>query len=74
MRRGYGATGGYWVETTGKCPDAVTPRAGLESARDIAATVDYAATLPFARPQGIVLSASPAVAGADRLYSNAAPA
>jgi len=55
MRRGYGATGGYWVETYGKCPDADYARAGLESARDIAATVDYAAALPFARPQGIVL-------------------
>jgi len=55
MRRGYGATGGYWVETYGKCPDADYARAGLESARDIGATVDYAAALPFARQHGIVL-------------------
>jgi dienelactone hydrolase len=55
MRRGYGATGGYWVAPYGKCPDADYARAGLETARDIAATVDYAAALPFARPQGIVL-------------------
>ena len=55
LRRGYGATGGYWAEGYGKCPDVDYARAGLESARDIAATVDYAAALPFARPQGIVL-------------------
>jgi len=55
MRRGYGATGGYWVEGSGKCPDVDYARSGLETARDLAATVDYAAALPFARPQGIVL-------------------
>ena len=55
MRRGYGATGGYWAEAIGKCPDVDYARAGLETARDIAATVDYAATLPFAKPQGMVL-------------------
>jgi dienelactone hydrolase len=55
LRRGYGATGGYWAEGFGKCPEVDYARAGLESARDIAATVDYAAALPFARPQGIVL-------------------
>jgi dienelactone hydrolase len=55
MRRGYGATGGYWAEAPGRCPEVDHARAGLESARDIAATIDYAATLPFARPQGMVL-------------------
>jgi dienelactone hydrolase len=55
MRRGYGATGGYWAEGAGKCPDVDYARAGLESTRDIAATVEYAATLPFVRPQGMVL-------------------
>ena len=55
MRRGYGATGGYWAEAFGKCPEVDFVRAGLESARDIAATVDYAATLPFAKPEGMVL-------------------
>jgi dienelactone hydrolase len=55
MRRGYGATGGYWAEGAGKCPDVDYMRAGLESARDIAATIEYAATLPFAKPNGMVL-------------------
>jgi dienelactone hydrolase len=55
MRRGYGETGGYWAEGSGRCPEVDYARAGLESARDIAATVEYAATLPFARPHGMVL-------------------
>jgi len=55
MRRGYGEAGGYWAEGAGRCPAVDYARAGLESARDIAATVEYAATLPFARPQGMVL-------------------
>src|SRR5262249_43512751 len=55
MRRGYGETGGYWAEGSGRCPEVDYVRAGLETARDIAATVEYAATLPFARPQGMVL-------------------
>src|SRR5262249_35797070 len=49
MRRGYGDTGGYWAEGSGRCPAVDYARAGRESARDIAATVEYAATLPFAK-------------------------
>jgi dienelactone hydrolase len=55
LRRGYGATGGSWVEGSGSCSNPDFVRSGLETARDIAATVDYAATLPFARPGGVVL-------------------
>ena len=56
LRRGYGATGGYYAEDIGRCGDGTDfVRIGLETARDIAATVEYAATLPFARPQGMVL-------------------
>jgi dienelactone hydrolase len=55
MRRGYGATGGTWAEGFGRCDAADYFASGLETTRDIAATVDYAATLPFARPQGMVL-------------------
>jgi dienelactone hydrolase len=55
MRRGYGETGGYWAEGSGRCPAVDYARAGLESARDIGATVEYAATLPFVRSQGMVL-------------------
>ena len=55
VRRGYGATGGPYAEDQGPCDRADFVKPGYESARDIAATVDYAATLPFLRPQGMVL-------------------
>jgi len=55
MRRGYGETGGYWVEGAPRCVAADYFTAGLESTRDIAATVEYAATLAFPRPQGMVV-------------------
>ena len=55
LRRGYGATGCDWAEAPGSCSNPDFVRAGLETARDIAATAEYAATPPFARPGGVVL-------------------
>jgi len=55
VRRGYGVTGGPYAEGGGPCAQEEFVRPGLESARDVATTVDYAATLPFLRPQGMVL-------------------
>jgi dienelactone hydrolase len=57
LRRGYGATGGSPDDLMPPCTRGPRDyaRTGLSSAADIAATVDYAATLPFARPTGIVL-------------------
>jgi dienelactone hydrolase len=55
VRRGFGATGGPYAEDQGPCDRSDFIRPSLESARDIAATVDYAATLPVLRPQGMVL-------------------
>ena len=55
VRRGYGATGGTYAENQGSCDNADFVNPGLEAARDVAATVDYAATLPFLRPQGMVI-------------------
>lgn len=55
LRRGYGATGGYWAEGYGGCAHADYVRAGIETARDIKAVVDYATTLPFVRPDGAVV-------------------
>jgi dienelactone hydrolase len=55
VRRGYGATGGAYAENQGSCDNADFVNPGLEAARDVAATVDYAATLPFLRPQGMVV-------------------
>jgi len=55
LRRGYGATGGDWAEGLSHRPGDDYALAGLETARDIAATVDYGTALPFARPQAAVV-------------------
>ncbi|MBV8119751.1 MAG: prolyl oligopeptidase family serine peptidase [Alphaproteobacteria bacterium] len=72
MRRGYGATGGSWAESFNSCSDADYLRAGLETARDLAATVDYAATLPYVRRQGIAVVGQSA-GGWGTLAYNAQP-
>jgi len=59
LRRGYGATGGPWAEGIHHQPGDDYLRPGIETARDIAATVDYAVALPFARPDtGVVVGHS----------------
>jgi dienelactone hydrolase len=55
MRRGYGMTGGADFEDIGSCDRVRFYEDGLETARDLAAIVDYAASLPYARPQGVIL-------------------
>jgi dienelactone hydrolase len=72
MRRGYGETGGAWVEGAARCNGADYFTSGLESARDIAATVEYAATLTFARPTGVVIVGQSA-GGWGALAYNAMP-
>jgi dienelactone hydrolase len=41
LRRGYGATGGRWAEAYGRCATPDYFRAGLETAADIRATIDF---------------------------------
>lgn len=55
VRRGYGATGGEWAETYGKCRTADFYWAGLETARDINAAVAYLQGQPFVQRDKIVL-------------------
>ncbi len=55
LRRGYGATGGPWAESSGRCSDVDYGAGGLETARDIDAAVKYAMALPFVRPTGVVI-------------------
>jgi dienelactone hydrolase len=55
LRRGYGATGGKWVEGYDTCDMADYFRAGLETARDINAAVEGLTTLPFVRPEAAVV-------------------
>ena len=55
LRRGYGATGGYWAETTGGCNNPDYVRGGLESARDMQAAVAAMTQLPFVRRDGAII-------------------
>jgi dienelactone hydrolase len=54
-RLGYGATGGTWTEGFDKCIASDYYKAGMETARQIRAIVDYAVALPDVDPQGVVV-------------------
>lgn len=55
LRLGYGATGGPWTENYASCNDADYFKAGLETARQIGAIVDYAVTLPNVDPNDVIV-------------------
>ena len=55
LRRGYGGTGGPYLEVSTPCTTETYARAARESARDVAATVAYALKLPEARPDGAIV-------------------
>jgi dienelactone hydrolase len=55
LRRGYGATGGSFAEDIGNCAHPDFMNAGLETARDIDAVVEYATALPFVSPSGAIV-------------------
>ncbi|MBM4315481.1 MAG: alpha/beta fold hydrolase [Deltaproteobacteria bacterium] len=55
IRRGYGATGGDFAEDYGRCSDAHYTAAGLEAAKDIVATITFAANLPYVKSDKILL-------------------
>ncbi len=55
LRRGYGATGGAFADTSHGCDIDDARARGLEIARDIAATVAYATALPGAQRAGAVV-------------------
>jgi len=55
MRRGYGATGGQFVEGYGGCNDPDYYEGGLPAAQDIVSTVEYASTLPYVDKENILL-------------------
>lgn len=55
MRRGYGETGGNWAETYGRCSSPDFYRAGLESAKDVEAAIDYLTARPFVEPDRVVV-------------------
>jgi dienelactone hydrolase len=55
MRRGYGKSDGPWAENYFGCANPDYVQAGLESAKDIAAALDYARTLAYADARRMVL-------------------
>lgn len=55
MRRGYGKSEGSWAEDYFSCTNPSYYEAGLETAKDIAAAVDYAKTKPYIDTTHIVL-------------------
>lgn len=55
IRRGFGATGGTYVEGMGSCADPEFYRSGLVAAEDILAAVNYASQLPFVDRTRILL-------------------
>lgn len=55
LRRGYGATGGAWAEGFGKCDKADFFHAGLETARDMEAAVNFVEQIPQARKDQVVV-------------------
>jgi len=54
-RRGYGDSGGAWSEGYGSCEQPDYHRAGLETARDIRATIDALRKLPDLKAERFVL-------------------
>ncbi|WP_376092154.1 alpha/beta hydrolase family protein [Roseomonas sp. CCTCC AB2023176] len=55
LRRGYGADRGPWSEAYGACESPDYARGGRETARDIAAGIAAARTIPGLRQDGIVV-------------------
>ncbi len=51
LRRGYGATGGRWAEDYGRCDTPDFVEAGLQTAADIQAAIDYMRRQAFVSPE-----------------------
>ena len=68
LRRGYGSVGGDWGEYAGSCASPDYAHAGLEAARDIAAAVTFAASLPYAQDRGVVVIGEDAGGWATMAY------
>jgi len=56
IRRGHGSSGGTWVEGFGSsCSAASYYEPGMEAAKDLLASINYASKLPYVRPDRILL-------------------
>jgi dienelactone hydrolase len=70
LRRGYGATGGAWAENYGHCDNPDYVKAGLESARDVSAVINYTTRLPQILPNGAVVAGVSAGGWATDAYNS----
>jgi len=74
IRRGYGATGGSWDETYGRCDSPDFLRGGIETAKDIRAAVQYMQRQNFVAPErALVVGQSAGGWGAVALASQNPP-
>jgi dienelactone hydrolase len=55
LRRGYGSTGGRWAEDYGRCDTPDFVGAGLQTASDIRAAIDYMRQQPFVAPDRTIV-------------------
>jgi dienelactone hydrolase len=55
LRRGYGETGGAWAEDYGRCNNPDYAGAGLQTAADIKAAIDFMRTQPFVAPDHTIV-------------------
>ncbi|MGZ5903094.1 MAG: alpha/beta hydrolase family protein [Reyranella sp.] len=55
LRRGYGETGGAWAEDYGPCNNPDYAGAGLQTAADIKAAIDFMRTQPFVVPDHTIV-------------------
>jgi dienelactone hydrolase len=55
LRRGYGATGGHWAEEYGRCNNPDYFDAGLQTAADIRAAIDYMRGQSFVAPDHTIV-------------------
>jgi dienelactone hydrolase len=74
LRRGYGATGGGWAEDYGSCKNPNFTQAGLETAADIQAAIDYMRGQPFVLPDRTVVAGQSAGAWGTVALSSRNPA
>src|SRR5262245_7872190 len=73
QRPGHGATGGVYVENQGGCATADYRKAGLGTARSIAAAADYMTRQPFVRRSGIVVAGQSAGGWGAIAFASLAP-
>src|SRR5689334_3211140 len=74
LRRGYGETGGTWAEAYGSCQNPDYYNAGLQSAADIKAALDYMRGQPYVAADRTLVVGQSAGGWATLAFSSQNPA